>query len=71
MDLVDRGLLAQAVVDVQRADMAGAEERDRDVEQACRVPAAGEHRHERPAACELPSGPDDVANLLDGHGLLF
>ena len=37
----------QAVVDVQRRDLAGAEQAHRQVEQADRVAAAGDHRDER------------------------
>ena len=47
MALVVVGVLAQAVVDVEGADLLGAARAHREVEHADRVAPAGEQRHDR------------------------
>ena len=67
MLLVGVGVLAQAVVDVQRGDLSGAEQAHRQVEQADRVAPAGEHRDERRPLREQALGADRVEHRLAVH----
>ena len=64
MRLVRAGVVAQPVVDVQRADGRGAGERDGAVEQADRVAPAGEQHDDRPPVGEQPGRPDALEHVV-------